>query len=433
MSTKKIVKAKKSKRITTHARVNTKKRVKEAKKRVHKEFKKMKKEGVAQPKKRSKELRIPNMHPFKKNMLEQLKRSRNGEQKAKNIEEQDVAAVRAELLDQAVLQIDCPTMQIEEETIDVPTNHPLSKKVRNNMKPIQHIFENADVLLEVLDARDPMGCRCHALEMQLIKEHPGKRLILVLNKIDLVPIDVVNKWREILSREYPTVVFKSNMQHQNTNLSTNHIFKKTLEENSESTKEILNSAKTLGAEKLIELLKNYSRVEGGKISKITVGVFGFPNVGKSSVINSLTRRKAASVSSTPGHTKSIQEIEIDSKVTLIDSPGVVASSEDEITLLLRNTIKADQVVDVSRAIEEILKRVTKEDLLKLYKTADFANNTEFLVNMALKMGKMKKGGIPNLEETARIVIRDWNEGKIKYYVAPPLLVKDLQSVVMKEE
>jgi nuclear GTP-binding protein len=434
MSTKRIAKAKKSKRTTTHARVNTEKRVKEAKRRIKKEYKKMKKEGVAPKKRPSKELKVPNMHPWKKSMLEQLKRSRHGQKAAKALEEQDVGQNRVVMLENAVVQRQGDGIQAVMETeeteqpVDLPSN-PQGKRIKNNMKPIQHIFENADVLLEVLDARDPMGCRCRNLEQNLLRNYPGKRLILVINKIDLVPIEIVNRWQAVLSREYPTIIFKANLQHQGTHLSGQSIHKKLFAEQQERVQEIVQGAKAVGTDKLFELIKNYSRVEDGPVGKITVGVFGYPNVGKSSVINSLTRRKSAPVSSRPGHTKALQEIEIDSKVTLIDSPGIVMSDEDEITLLLRNTIKPEDVVDLTRGIEEILKRGQKEELLKLYKIADYSNSTEFLVNIALRTGKLKKGGIPNLEEAARIVIRDWNEGKIKYYVPPPTLVTNMQSVV----
>lgn len=432
MTTKKICKVKKSKRITTHARVNTQKRIKEAKRRVRKEYKKMKVEGVAPSKKKSKEMRVPNMYPFKKNLLEQLKRSRNGEDKALAIEEQDIGQKRNELLEQAIAEVDYKTIGMEQETTETPTNHPLSKRPKNHMKSITQIFDTADVLLEVLDARDPMGCRCRHLEETLVKKYPGKRLILVLNKVDLVPLEIVSKWKEALSREYPTVIFKANLQNQNNNLSGNSLYSKDLEERKELATELIESSKSVGADKLIELLKNYSRQGTDSVNKITVGVFGFPNVGKSSVINSLSRRKAAGVSSTPGHTKCTQEIEIDSKITLIDSPGVVVSNEDEITLLLRNTIKAENVIDLSRAIEEILKRVEKTELLTRYKIADFSTSTEFLVSLALKTGKLKKGGIPNLEEAARCVIKDWNEGKIRFYVAPPVFAHELQNVIMKQ-
>lgn len=87
---------------------------------------------------------------------------------------------------------------------------------------------------------------------------------------------------------------------------------------------------TVGADSLMNILKNYARVEGEKDAKklITVGVIGFPNVGKSSLINSLKRTKAAATGNTPGVTKSMQEIQLDKHIVLIDSPGVVLSTQE---------------------------------------------------------------------------------------------------------
>jgi nuclear GTP-binding protein len=59
-----------------------------------------------------------------------------------------------------------------------------------------------------------------------------------------------------------------------------------------------------------------------------VGIIGYPNVGKSSLINSLKRSKAAPTGNTPGITKSMQEIQLDKNIILIDSPGVVLSSKE---------------------------------------------------------------------------------------------------------
>ena len=85
---------------------------------------------------------------------------------------------------------------------------------------------------------------------------------------------------------------------------------------------MLSSNKSVGAENLLELIKNYSKNEGIKRA-VTIGVLGYPNVGKSSVINSLKKSKAAGVSSVAGFTKSLQTIKLDSQVKIIDSPGVI--------------------------------------------------------------------------------------------------------------
>ena len=74
------------------------------------------------------------------------------------------------------------------------------------------------MILEVLDARDPLGTRCPQME-NAITSQPGKRLVLILNKADLVPRNVLEKWLQYLRREHATVVFKSSTQTQNNNLS----------------------------------------------------------------------------------------------------------------------------------------------------------------------------------------------------------------------
>ena len=73
-------------------------------------------------------------------------------------------------------------------------------------------------MLEVLDARDPLGCRSQHVERAVLND-PNKKLVLILNKIDLVPQEVVKKWLEYLRNEFPTIAFKSSTQSQRANLS----------------------------------------------------------------------------------------------------------------------------------------------------------------------------------------------------------------------
>lgn len=75
--------------------------------------------------------------------------------------------------------------------------------------------------------------------------------------------------------------------------------------------------RAVGTDALMQLLKNYCRNRELKTA-ITVGVIGYPNVGKSSLINSLKRSRAVSVSATAGHTKQMQEVILDKKIRLID-------------------------------------------------------------------------------------------------------------------
>jgi len=162
----------------------------------------------------------------------------------------------------------------------------------------------------------------------------------------------------------------------------------------EMVNQLLNSSKAVGPDKLIELVKNYSKSEGIKLA-VSVGVIGFPNVGKSSVINSLKKRRAVGVSSVAGYTKNLTEVEIDSKVRIIDSPGVILSKEDETTLVLRNQINPSEVKDPITPIERMMHLINKDEMLKLYKIPDYKDEKGFLLNVAKARGKYIKGGIPN--------------------------------------
>lgn len=361
-------------------------------------------------KKSGSDAKAPNLGSHKKNLLEELKRRKRGRtEKIRNLSAKgDSVAITGPRED-------------DEETAQVQKGNQ-DEKMRENrahFKSLNFVIENADIILEVLDARDPEGCRCRPLERKLAANHPDKKLVLVLNKIDLVPLEIVQRWKAILSREYPTILFKANVQEQKSGLGGASLFANAIERRPDLAEELLASSKSVGSDRLLELVKNYARTESGVKNSVSVGVVGYPNVGKSSVINSLARRRAAGVSSEPGFTRNVRRIDIDSGVEVLDCPGVVPSSEDEITLLLRNTIKAHQVGDLDKAIAEIIRKAGKEQLIKLYKVEDFETSQEFNIKVAEVRGRYKKGGMLDLETSARTIIHDWCEGKIKYYTVPP--------------
>lgn len=285
---------------------------------------------------------------------------------------------------------------------------------RAYMKELRKVVDRSDVVLEILDARDPMGCRTLDME-EIIGNRNGKKIVLVLNKIDLVPPHVLQPWLTYLRTFYPTVAFKASTQNQSNHLSANY------GRADKATAETLAGSKAVGSDALMQLLKNYCRNNHIKTA-ITVGVIGYPNVGKSSVINSLKRSKAASVSSTAGHTKVMQEIHIDSKIKLLDCPGIVFDHSDSSALLLRNCINTESMEDPIGAVQVILSRCEAAQLVQLYNldpNAKFQDVIEFLVLVATTKGKLGKGGIPDRHAAARIILQDWNRGKIPFFTPPP--------------
>ncbi|KAG2176457.1 hypothetical protein INT43_005697 [Umbelopsis isabellina] len=284
-------------------------------------------------------------------------------------------------------------------------------------REFRKVLEHADVVLEVLDARDPLGCRTRHVERMIMDSGLSKKIILVLNKIDLVPRENVESWLKYLRNEYPAIAFKASTQSQRRNLSQSNMSADI------ANQDMLNSSECLGADQLIKLLKNYCRNLNMKTS-ITVGVIGYPNVGKSSVINSLKRSKVCGVGSTPGFTKVAQQITLDKNIKLLDCPGIVFAAqghngESDAEVLLRNCVKVELLDDPITPVQVIVSRCSMEQLMAMYEIPPFNDVHDFLVRLALQRGKLKKGGIPDTHLVARAVLQDWNGGKIPFYTRPP--------------
>merc|ERR1712137_1059231 len=246
------------------------------------------------------------------------------------------------------------------------------------------------------------------------------RFILVLNKIDLVPREVVQAWLAYFRNEFPTIAFKCSTQNQRNHLGQSSVAP------SKASNSLLNTNECLGAATLLQLLKNYSRSRDIKTA-ITVGIIGYPNVGKSSLINSLNRSKVVGVGATPGFTKVMQEVHLDKKVKLLDCPGIVfaTGTEDNMgEIMLRNCVKVEKIPDPVQPVEAILRKCNPVKLMIRYKIPEYSSTQEFLSHIARRRGKLLKGGVPDYMDAARIVLQDWNNGGISYYTIPPVEEKE---------
>ncbi|CAD6213538.1 unnamed protein product [Miscanthus lutarioriparius] len=411
----------KSKRVTLKQKHKVLRKVKEHHRKKRKEAKKEGKAG--QRKKVEKDPGIPNEWPFKEQELKALEARR-----AKALQElelkKEARKERARkrklgLLEDEDIANLASAASAQGSEFAAKENAPLAVAKSNDhsersfYKELVKVIEASDVILEVLDARDPLGTRCIDMEKMVRKADPSKRIVLLLNKIDLVPKEAVEKWLTYLREELPTVAFKCNTQEQRTKLGWKS-------SKLDKTSNIPQSSDCLGADNLIRLLKNYSRSHELKLA-ITVGIVGLPNVGKSSLINSLKRSRVVNVGSTPGVTRSMQEVQLDKKVKLLDCPGVVMlkSSNSGVSVALRNCKRVEKMEDPVTPVKEVLSICPHEKLLSLYKVPNFSSVDDFLQKVATVRGKLKKGGVVDVEAAARIVLHDWNEGKIPYFTLPP--------------
>ena len=280
-------------------------------------------------------------------------------------------------------------------------------------KEFVKVVEVSDVIIQVLDARDPLACRSPEVERFVRRANPDKRVVLLPNKIDLAPKENVQAWLKYFREEMPCVAFKCATGGGGGGGGDK------LGARSLPTKGSY-GGKDARRRQLLQLLKNYARNRNLKTA-ITVGIVGFPNVGKSSPINSLKRsRSAAAVGNTPGMTKVSKEIVLDKHVKLIDSPGVVFASslgESAGVTALRNCVKVERLADPIAPVCEILRRCPQEQLMLMYKIGAFDD-----VGLLRAVGKTRgvlKGGVPDMLAAARVVLNDWNGGRIPYYTTPP--------------
>ena len=243
-------------------------------------------------------------------------------------------------------------------------------------KLIEQIISESDIILEVVDARMPELSRNEELER--ITKRKNKALIIILNKSDLI---------------------NANMLRRNFNK-----LKKECEVFSVSTTE------KLGTRRLREYLIRLSKKQN-----IKIGVLGYPNTGKSSIINSLVLRKKAPISSKAGTTHGIQWVK-SSNLEVVDSPGVIPiGQDDEIRLSLIGSKNPEKIKNLELVAYKIINLFpSKNKILENYKIKEKTEDNEEIIRLiGIKKGFIKKHGEVEENRVAMQVIRDWQRGNLR--------------------
>ncbi|WWD00226.1 nucleolar GTP-binding protein 2 [Kwoniella sp. B9012] len=271
------------------------------------------------------------------------------------------------------------------------------------------VLDSSDVVIHVLDARDPLGTRCKPVVEYLRKEKAHKHLVYVLNKVDLVPTWVTARWVKHLSLSAPTIAFHASINN------------------------------SFGKGSLIQLLRQFSVLHSDK-KQISIGFIGYPNVGKSSIINTLKKKKVCTVAPIPGETKVWQYITLMKRIYLIDCPGIVpvSAKDSDTDTVLKGVVRVENLATPAEHIPSLLERVRPEYIERTYGLEHREGGWHgesgaaiLLSAIAKRSGKLLKGGEPDQESAAKMILNDWIRGKIPFFVPPP--AKEQQQTTQGQE
>lgn len=247
---------------------------------------------------------------------------------------------------------------------------------------VKNIIRISDIVLEIVDARHITESRIPELE-ELIKEQE-KMLVHVVTKIDLVDVKKLKESEQVKDLSYPVFI-------------------------SCKTKEGIKNLR----ERIHILAKRFKEHE-----RVHIGVIGYPNTGKSSVISILARRAAAPVSSQSGFTKSMSKIRFAKGIHLLDGPGVIPSKENLFgdQDLKKHAMLGVHVPESVRNPDLIVFELMKANPRRLEKHYGVPAEGD-VENLLQALGKrwklLKKKGEVDSDKTARRVLKDWHTGKIK--------------------
>jgi ribosome biogenesis GTPase A len=219
----------------------------------------------------------------------------------------------------------------------------MARSVRHFWEEVNEVIKRSDVILEILDAR--LIDETRNLEIEGKIQRWGKKLIHVVNKIDLVDRDSIKDKLKQLSNP----VFVSSKDRLGTTILKNKI------------------------------------LSVGRQEQVVVGVVGYPNTGKSSVINSLAGSKKARTSSTSGFTRGIQKVKASDRIMLLDSPGVFPFEEKDIVKhTLVGAKNFQEIKDPDSVAIELIK-ILKGRIERHYGVELLEDYDQTLENIAMKI------------------------------------------------
>ena len=257
-------------------------------------------------------------------------------------------------------------------------------------REIKKKIDLIDIIYEVIDARMPISSKIVDID-DLVKNKPR---ILIVTKYDLCDQVETDKILDNYKELGYTVIPVDLVNGKNVN-------------------KIITASETL-----LKSMNEQRKNKGLKPRNIRALVIGAPNVGKSTLINRLVGKKAASIGDKPGVTKNLGWIRIHKNIDLLDSPGILwpkLENQYQASILASLSSIKEEILDEQELaifILKIMNDLYPEKLYERYKldNIDFENVEEALEKIAIKRGALKKGSIADLQKVYYIIIRDLKEG-----------------------
>ncbi|KYN00306.1 PREDICTED: large subunit GTPase 1 homolog [Cyphomyrmex costatus] len=369
-------------------------------------------------------------------------------------------------------------------------------------RQLWRVVERSDVIVQIVDARNPLLFRCEDLERYVEEINSDKLNMILLNKADFLTDEQREAWAKYFTDLNVRVAFfsatlavekrliqkededeaksidknddsfdkkdesstdewtsefasESEYESAENSIIDNDMstvpnieiandkqmeaqyamenLKISTTDSEDKTNKIVNSSKLLNRDDLVKLFKIISNGKKTYTDGVTtIGLVGYPNVGKSSTINALLMDKKVSVSATPGKTKHFQTLYLDKDLLLCDCPGLVMPSFvcTKAEMILNGILPIDQMRDHVPPITmlaTLIPRYILEDLygfmLPVPSEGEDPNRVltaeELLNAHGYNRGFMTQNGQPDNPRSARYVLKDFVNGRLLYCVAPP--------------
>ncbi|XP_016980136.1 large subunit GTPase 1 homolog [Drosophila rhopaloa] len=363
---------------------------------------------------------------------------------------------------------DLALLQEDEEILMTPY-----EKNLEFWRQLWRVVERSDVVVQIVDARNPLLFRSIDLERYVKEVEPSKMNMILVNKSDLLTAEQRRHWAEYFDSEgirtafYSATLVEEELKqeaeaarqesfpevrelrkaaeeiHQSLDKveGTLNAIEEKLKVNKEGEHDQLprmpedkNSPRLLSRLELIEFLRHIYNGPRHTEQHVTIGMVGYPNVGKSSTINSLMTVKKVSVSATPGKTKRFQTLFLDQDILLCDCPGLVMPSFvlTKADMLLNGILPIDQMRDHVPAVNLLCERIPRHVLEYKYgiviakplEGEDMErppHSEELLLAYGYNRGFMTSNGQPDQARSARYVLKDYVNGRLLYAMGPPSL------------